>query len=199
MEKHITIGYCRTSHVSQNIDRQTEELRKHCDRLVVETESTRNERPKLDEMLNKLWENDVVMVTELSRFGRNAKELQDNITRIRDQGAFFVSLKERIDTRDKDIMTDLLISVLGSVYQFQRDLQQQLQTEGIRRAKEKGKYKGKPEKYNRDHPKVQLAFTMYKRGDSIGDILKTTDLSRGTLYKNINRYGIEREIDSKIS
>lgn len=195
----MTYGYCRTSHASQNLDRQTEELKKHCDRLVIETESSRIERPKLDELLNKLWENDVVVVTELARFGRDTKELQDNITRVRNQGAYFVSLKENIDTRKKDILNDLLISVLGSVYQFQRDIQRELQTEGIKRAQAKGKYKGKPEKFNSDHPKIRLAFSMYERGESIGDILKTTDISRGTLYKNLKRYNIKREVDSKIS
>lgn len=192
------IGYCRISHIDQNIDRQINELEKYCDRIVVEKESTRKERPKLKELLNKVWEGDVVMVTELSRLSRSTDELIGIMKKLKEEKAFFVSLKDRIDTREDSIMTDLLITVLGSVYQFQRDHQQQLQQEGIQRAKEKGKYKGKPEKYNADHPKIKLAFSMYEKGESIRDILKTTDISRNTLYKNLRRYGITRRNDAKV-
>lgn len=199
MDKSIKYGYCRVSHISQNTSRQIEELKKYCDRIVIEKESTRKERPKLNELLGKLWEGDVIIVTELSRFGRDVKELQDNISRIKDEGAHFVSIKEGIDTRKEDIMTDLLISVLGSVYQFQRDIQMQLQKEGIERARQDGKFKGKPEKFNDEHPKIKLAFRLYEEGVSVRDILKTTDISRGTLYKNLKRYNITRRNEQKIS
>lgn len=191
----MIIGYIRTSHFDQNPDRQIKELENRCERLVIEQESTRKkERPKLQKLLSKLWEGDVIMVTELSRISRSTSELLQILQKLKDEKAYFVSLKEGIDTRNNNIMTDLMITVLSGVYQFQRDLQKELQFEGIERAKERKKYKGKPEKFNKDHPKIKLAFEMYKRGDSVRDILVTTDISRGTLYKNLKRYGITREL-----
>ena len=103
MSKGKNIAYVRVSTVDQNESRQREALEKYnIDKWFVEKASGKTmKRPKLQEMLEYIREDDVVYVEEFSRLGRTAVDLLSIVKKIEDAGAKFVSLKENFDTDRK--------------------------------------------------------------------------------------------------
>ena len=73
------------------------------------------------------------------------------------------------------------------------------QSEGIKIAKQNGKYKGRPVKYS-PHSRKKADVVMYntivsmlKKKDSVMDIHKETDVSRNTIYRIKEELGISSE------
>src|SRR5699024_4358296 len=76
----MIIGYARVSSADQNLKRQINELEKFgCNKIFTEKQSGRNfkERSVFNEMRSKLRFGDVLVVHDLSRFGRNKEEIRD--------------------------------------------------------------------------------------------------------------------------
>lgn len=143
MAKGKNIAYVRVSTIDQNDARQREELEKyHIDKWFIEKVSGKDmNRPKLQEMLDYIREDDVVYVLEFSRLGRSTKDLLDIVTRIEEAGATFVSLTEHFDT--KTPAGRLQMTMLAAISQFEREMMLERQREGIEIAKREGKYKGR--------------------------------------------------------
>lgn len=141
----MIVGYVRVSSVDQNEERQVEALKKSgVEKIFSEKKSGKDKnRPKLEEMLNFIREGDVVIVSEFSRLARNTKDLLDITESITKKGAEFKSLKESIDTSTP--AGKLMLTVIGAIATFEREILLERQKEGIAIAKEKGKFK-KPEK-----------------------------------------------------
>ena len=72
----MKIGYARVSTIAQNLDRQIDELKiEGCDRIMEEKESGgKKDRPVLTTMLDMLKEDDIVIVSELTRLSRSTKD-----------------------------------------------------------------------------------------------------------------------------
>ena len=100
MGKGKNIAYIRVSTAEQNEARQKEALQKYnIDRWFIEKASGKDlNRPKLQEMLEYIREDDVVYVEECSRLGRSTADLLATVQKIEAAGAQFVSLKEQFDT-----------------------------------------------------------------------------------------------------
>ena len=76
----MIIGYARVSTKEQNLNRQIEELEKYgCEKIFIEKQSGKNfgERTVYQEMRSKLRFHDVLVVHDLSRFGRNKEEIKN--------------------------------------------------------------------------------------------------------------------------
>src|SRR5690625_823715 len=76
----VIIGYARVSSTDQNLTRQVEELEKFgCDKIFTEKQSGRNiqDRQIYNDLRSKLRFGDVLVVHDLSRFGRNKEEIRD--------------------------------------------------------------------------------------------------------------------------
>ena len=81
------IGYARVSTIDQNLDRQLE-LLSNCDKVFTDKASGKNlERAGLQDMLDYIWDGDIVVVTELKRLGRNNKELTETMCLIQSKNA----------------------------------------------------------------------------------------------------------------
>ncbi|WP_250692097.1 recombinase family protein, partial [Escherichia coli] len=79
-------GYVRVSSVQQNNERQLEGV--ELDRVFTETASGKNaDRPQLNAMLEYVREGDVIHVHELSRLGRNVRDLLTIIDAVKAKGA----------------------------------------------------------------------------------------------------------------
>ena len=78
------IAYIRVSTVGQNEARQREALERYgIDKWFVEKASGKNtNRPKLQEMLDYIREDDTIYVEEFSRLGRSTADLLDTVQRI---------------------------------------------------------------------------------------------------------------------
>lgn len=144
MSKHQTVAYIRVSSVQQNTDRQLFDV--ECDKEFIEKVSAKDtERPQLKAMLEHVREGDTVVVHSMDRLARNTKDLLEIVETLKAKGVSVKFIKENLAfTADTDnSMNNLLLTLLGAVAQFERELMLERQREGIEAAKAKGKFKGR--------------------------------------------------------
>lgn len=143
MGKGKNIAYVRVSTVEQNEARQREALKVYgIDKWFVEKASGKDtKRPKLQEMLEYVREDDTVYVEEFSRLGRSTADLLSIVQRIEDSGAKFVSVKENFDTKTPS--GKLQMTMMAAIAEFERAMILERQREGIAIAKREGKYRGR--------------------------------------------------------
>lgn len=183
-----TIGYIRVSTIAQNTDRQLDGVA--LDRIFEEHASAKTmTRPKLEEMLEFVREGDTVIVHDISRLARNIRDLHDLVERITKLGVTLKFYKEGlIFTGDKhDPMSNLLLSMLGAVYQFERSILLERQKEGIAAAKKAGKFKGRPKSVDR-----QRIYIMLDEGLS----MRATARECGVSLSTVTRVKQERTVIS---
>ena len=146
----VIFNYIRVSTASQNTERQLAGI--PCDREFIEKASAKDtERPQMLSMLSMLRQGDIVNVHELSRLARNTKDLLDIVEQILEKGASIHFHKENmsfIGGEKQDPFQQLMLTMLGAIAQFERNLMLERQREGIAIAKAKGKYKGKRSRFN---------------------------------------------------
>lgn len=139
----MDIAYLRVSAVTQNLARQEEEMKNHSiDKFFVEKASAKDtNRPQLKAMLDFCREGDVIYVKDFSRIARSTKDLLDILDYLKLKKVRLISLKENFDT--SDATGQLMVTMIGAINEFYRNIQREHQLEGIAIAKAQGKYKGR--------------------------------------------------------
>ncbi len=186
MAKGKNIAYVRVSTVEQNEARQREALRSYSiDKWFVEKASGRDtNRPKLQEMLDYVREDDTVYVEEFSRLGRSTADLLSTVKKIEEAGAKFVSIKENFDT--KSPAGKLQMTMMAAIAEFERDMILERQREGIAIAKKAGKYKGRKQIHVPDIEKYYDRYMTRKANKT--QIAKELSISRNTLDRLFKEY-----------
>ena len=196
MGKGKNIAYIRVSTAEQNEARQKEALQKYnIDRWFIEKASGKDlNRPKLQEMLEYIREDDVVYVEEFSRLGRSTADLLATVQKIEAAGAQFVSLKEQFDTTTP--AGRLQMTMMAAIAEFERDMILERQREGIAIAKAAGKYKGRKEI---TVPNIGEYYEKYmSRQGSKVSIAAELGISRTTLDKLFKKYVKEQELGKNL-
>lgn len=139
----MNIGYIRVSTIEQNPDRQYSDLKKYkIDKFFEEHASGKNtERPILNEMLNFIREGDTLFIESFSRLARNTADLLNIIETLKNKNVKIISQKENLDTGSPT--GKMMITMIGAIATFERELILERQKEGIAIAKAAGKYKGR--------------------------------------------------------
>lgn len=139
----MNIGYIRVSTIEQNPDRQYSDLKKYkIDKFFEEHASGKNtERPVLNEMLNFIREGDTLFIESFSRLARNTADLLNIIETLKNKNVKIISQKENLDTGSPT--GKMMITMIGAIATFERELILERQKEGIAIAKAAGKYKGR--------------------------------------------------------
>lgn len=192
------IGYARVSSKDQNLSRQVEELKKAgCEKVFEEKQSGRNfgERPVYNEMRSQLRFDDVLVVHDLSRFGRNKEEIKDEWEALIKKEVDIVVLNMPIlDTRKYkelegigQLISDIVLTLLSWMVDEERERIRSAQREGIDIAKKQGKYKGKQRKYHagatgKDKVIYNRVVDLLNKGTSVMDIHQEVGLARNTVY-----------------
>ena len=143
--KDQKIGYIRVSTVDQNTDRQLADI--ELDKVFEEKVSAKTaNRPELQQMLGHIREGDEIYIHDISRLARNIEDLHRLVNEIIEKGCSVHFVKENLHfSGDRtDPTQQLLLSMLGAVYQFERSIMLERQREGIAVAKAAGKFKGRP-------------------------------------------------------
>ena len=188
MSKGKNIAYVRVSTVEQNEARQREALGKYnIDKWFIEKASGKTmKRPKLQEMLGFIREDDVVYVEEFSRLGRTAYDLLSIVKRIENTGAKFVSLKENFDTSTPT--GRLQLTMMAAIAEFEREMILERQREGI--AIKEGRYKGRNKIVV---PGIEEYYNRYMtRQATKTQIAKELKISRCTLDRLFREYKISQ-------
>lgn len=186
MGKGKNIAYVRVSTLEQNEARQREALKPYnIDKWFVEKASGKDtKRPKLQEMLEYIREDDTVYVEEFSRLGRSTADLLAIVQQIEDTGSKFICLKENFDTHTP--AGKLQMTMMAAIAEFERAMILERQREGIAIAKREGKYKGRKAV---SIPNIGEYYQKYTtRQATKTSIAEELGISRTTLDKLFNEY-----------
>jgi DNA invertase Pin-like site-specific DNA recombinase len=157
--QQMLIGYARTSTVDQQagFEAQLVELNTYgCERTYQEQVSAVATRTQLEAAIDMLREGDKLVVTKLDRLARSVSHMGDLLEQIEAKGAGLVILSmgnERVDT--STATGKLILNMMVSVAQFEREMMKERQVEGIKRAQAEGKYKGRVPKAMQQADKVK--------------------------------------------
>jgi DNA invertase Pin-like site-specific DNA recombinase len=178
MTEHI--GYIRVSTIGQNTERQL--LNIELDKTFTDKCSGKDtNRTALKELINYARLGDVIHVHDISRMARNTEDLLRLAKEFTEQGISLKFHKESLEFNGENSpMQQLILTMLGGIYQFERSMILERQREGI--AKAKGKYLGKP--INQAlHDKIRELFS---QGINKTQIAKQLGCTRPTIYNALS-------------
>lgn len=149
------IGYARVSTVGQNLDAQLSQLEKAgAEKIFQEKISgVKKNRPELQTMLNYIREGDTVIVSKLDRIARSTKHLLNIVEYLQEKGVDFKVLNINLDTSTPT--GKLMLTMLGAIATFEREMMLERQAEGIEKAKREGRYKGRKATARAKAPEVK--------------------------------------------
>lgn len=184
----MKVGYIRVSSAEQKTTRQEvmmEEL--GVEKVFIDKMSGKNtDRPELQKMMNFIREGDTVVVSEISRFARNTKDLLNLIDELTEKGVQFESMKERIDTTTET--GKFMLTIFGAVAQLERGYILARQREGIAIAKQNGVYKGK-KAINIDAAKFAEEYKLWSSGAiTAKTAMGHLGLKPNTFYRTVEKY-----------
>ena len=180
----MIVGYARTSTADQNagLEAQHRDL-KLCgvEKLFSEQVSSVAQRVQLDAALNFIRADDVLVVTKLDRLARSTVHLLTILERLENKGVALRVLDfggASVDT--KSPTGRLMLTMFGAMAQFEREMMLERQREGIAKAKEKGKYKGrKPTARS----KADVILSLHEKRVGATEIAKQLGIGRASVYR----------------
>jgi DNA invertase Pin-like site-specific DNA recombinase len=178
-------GYARVSPggKSESADAQARQLIKAgCTKVVrdVHVSGAKTDRAQLRRVIGALEPGDVLMVTRLDRLARSTRDLFNTLAAITDRKAGFRSLGDAwADTTTSH--GRLMLTILGGLAEFERDLIRARTAEGRERAKERGVKMGRKPKLTPHQQKE--AIKRRDRGEPIRDIARSYNVSHPTISR----------------
>jgi DNA invertase Pin-like site-specific DNA recombinase len=121
-------------------------------------------REQLEAAIDFIREGDTLVVTRLDRLARSISNLVDIIRRLEAKGVALRVLDTNLDTATPT--GRLMLNLLGSIAQFERELMLERQREGIARAKAEGKYKGRAPTAQRQADRVMALRSAGKKAEA---------------------------------
>jgi DNA invertase Pin-like site-specific DNA recombinase len=177
------IGYARTSTLDQkaSIEAQTRDLQAvGCDKLFSEQVSSVDvaRREQLAQALDYIREGDTLVVTKLDRLARSVAHLLTITEALKNKSANLRILNLGIDTSTPT--GKLMLTVLGGIAEFEREIMLERQREGIAKAKAEGKYKGR-----KATARAKEAEIRRLKGEGVGpsQIAKRLGIGRASVYR----------------
>ena len=179
------IGYVRVSSYDQNADRQLEGQK--LDRVFTDKVSGKDtQRPQLQALLAYAREGDTIVVHSMDRLARNVDDLRRIVQNENRRGVCIQFVKENLTFTGEDSpMANLMLSVLGAVAQFERDLIRERQREGIALAKQRGVYRGRQKALTSE--KVAELGSRARAGEKKARLAREFGISRETLYQYLRQ------------
>jgi DNA invertase Pin-like site-specific DNA recombinase len=179
----MMIGYARTSTADQTAGLEAQHrdlLAAGCTKIFSEqVSSVDKQRPQLEAALEFIREGDSLIVTKLDRLARSVPDL--------------VSITQRLDAKKVTLVVKgnggmdtstpngkLMLHLLGSIAQFEREIMLERQREGIAKAKADGKYKGRTPTARNQAAKV---LELHDAGKKPQGIAKELEISRASVFR----------------
>ncbi len=175
-----TYGYARVSTDGQTLDAQLAALRAAgAERVFAEKASgMRGDRAQLARAMGTLGPGDVLLVTRLDRLARSTRDLLNVLATVTERGAAFRSLSDAwADTTTPH--GRLMLTVLGGLAEFERELIRARTGEGRKRARERGVRFGRKPKLTRHQAAEALARR--EAGETLTEIARSYNVSHPTI------------------
>ena len=152
----------------------------HCDKVYQEKKSGRtDDRQQLQLALDYVREGDSFQVCKLDRLARSTRDLLNIINGLEKKGVHFKVIDQNIDTSTP--AGKLMLSILGSIAEFENDLRKERQADGIALAKSRGIQLGRKNKLN-DTQVLELKRHR-DEGMKIKDLMQEFGLSKASVYR----------------
>jgi DNA invertase Pin-like site-specific DNA recombinase len=159
--------YARVSTTDQNCEMQLRELREYIAHRgwkvageYVDTgfSGAKASRPALDRLMADAAKRkfDCVAVWKIDRFGRSVLHLNQQLAALTSHGVRFIATSQSLDTDQSNPTSRLLLQILASVAEFEREMIRERTLSGIRAAQAAGKVVGRPRRIFRRDEVVRL-------------------------------------------
>lgn len=199
----MIFGYVRVSSKEQNEQRQINALKTECnniDKIYVDKASGKDfNREQYTELKKTARKGDTIIIKELDRLGRNKTQIKQELQYYKEHNINVVILNIpttkmllNMDLKENkwvvDMVNNILIEVLSTIAEEERNKIKLRQAEGIAIAKEQGKYKGRKAITKEGLPKdFSKLYKQWKcKSINAAQFTKLLGLkSRTTLYKYI--------------
>jgi DNA invertase Pin-like site-specific DNA recombinase len=174
------IGYIRVSSVDQNTIRQLDGVQ--LDKTFTDKASGKDtNRPQLKAALDYLRDGDVLVVHSMDRLARNITDLLHTVQTLNDRGVVVEFVKEGLNfTGDDSAMSKLMLTIMGGVAEFERTMIRERQLEGIAKAKQAGKYRGRQSTMSPD--KAHAIRDRVAAGANKAALAREYGVTRQTIY-----------------
>src|SRR5712691_8867688 len=175
-------GYARVSTDGQSVEAQVAALTAAgAGKVFREVASgAKTDRAQLRRLLDHLDAGDVVTVTRLDRLARSTRDLLNTLAAITGRKAGFRSLGDAwADTTTAH--GRLMLTVLGGLAEFERDLIRTRTSEGRERAKARGVKLGRRPKLT--PPQKHEALTRRQNGEALTEIARSYNVSHSTISR----------------
>src|ERR1700730_14687746 len=187
-------GYARVSTDGQSVTAQVAAVRKNgAGKVFREVASgAKTDRAQLRRLLDQLAPGDVLLVTRLDRLARSTRDLLNTLAAIADRKAGFRSLGDAwADTTTAH--GRLMLTVLGGLAEFERDLIRARTSEARARAKARGVKLGRKPKLT-EHQKREAIRRRDRDGEPVRDIARSYNVSQSTISRLTGVISCQREI-----
>jgi DNA invertase Pin-like site-specific DNA recombinase len=180
------VFYARISTREQKPDSQIAAARrlgvKDAHIFVEKASGARHDRPVLDKAFLALEKGDTLACFKLDRLGRSLAHLVKVIEDLDARGIHFMTAEDGLST--KGSTGKLVLNILGSIAQFERNLMLERARAGLAAARAKGRVGGRRRKMG--PVEVTKARQMLSKGElNADDVASMLRVSRRTLFREL--------------
>ena len=187
-------GYCRVSSKGQldnnSFEQQeTEILNKYENAVIIKEQftGTTTDRPKFNELIDSLQENDILVVSKLDRLARNTVEGIDIVEKLFKKGVSVHVLN--VGLLENTTMGRFFLTTLLAVAEMERNMIIERTQNGKAIAKTKPGFKeGRPPKYTQKQLDNALSMLSVNGGEkSYNEVAELLGISKSTLIRENNK------------
>lgn len=196
-----TFAYIRVSTDDQTVENQRNMINERgyhidewlCDEGVSGTKDWH--KRDIHEAVTNAQPGDRIIVAELSRIGRSLKQVLEIVEICRDKNVELVMIRENLVLSDDNPTTKLLISVLGSLAEMERNLIAERTKDALALRRKQGVVLGRPKgkknsaKHSKLYGKEAAIKSLRRRGYSKTKSAKILGVDRNTLSKYVLDHG----------
>lgn len=164
------LAYLRTSTDKQDLNNQKLEILEFARKrslkvdefveIAISSRKTTKQR-RIDEVLTKLVNSDVLILTELSRLGRSTAEVISIVNEILSRNIRLIVIKHNLDLSKSDMNSKIVITLFSLFAELERDLVSLRTKEALAAKRSQGIVLGKPKgtiqnsKFDKDLPRIK--------------------------------------------
>lgn len=186
--------YLRVSTDRQNTDSQTLELRDYCSRRgwakVTEYADTASgaklTRAGLDALMRDIRRGrvDAVVAYRLDRLGRSLVHLVQIISEMTTHRVALIVPGQAIDTSASNPASQLQLSILMAIAEFEREIIRERVTAGLKAARARGKRLGRPATLEQHLPRVEA---LLRTGMTVSAVARELALPYSSAHKLVSQ------------
>jgi DNA invertase Pin-like site-specific DNA recombinase len=184
----MMVGYSRTSTAEQEagLYAQERDLKAAgCEKLFSEQVSSVGKRAQLDAALDFVREGDSFVITKLDRLARSTTHLLSLVELLdrKQVGLRILDFGGGSSVDTKSPTGRLMLTMIGAMAQFEREIMLQRQREGIAAAAAAGKYKGRKPTAR---AKLAEVTALHAQGIGSSEIARRLNIGRASVYRMLH-------------